>query len=55
MAQIFASFFEQHERIVVYACDTSDKRGRVRQRKFTSWFKLYEGGIFFQFSDIIID
>lgn len=55
IAHIFGEFFEQHERIVVYVCDTSDQRGRVRQRKFTSWFNLYEGCTYTQFSDTMID
>jgi len=55
IASIFGIFFEQHNRVVVYICDTSDQRGRVRQRKFLSWFNLYKGGNYTQFNDSIID
>lgn len=27
---IFGQFFEQHERVAVYICDTSDRRGLAR-------------------------
>ena len=55
IARIFGNFFEQHERMVVYICDTSDQRGRVRQRKFISWFSLYEGDNYTQFNDTLFD
>ena len=55
IARIFGSFFEQHERVVVYVCDTSDQRGQARQRKFTSWFSYYQGVEYAQFSDSIVD
>lgn len=55
IARIFGNFFEQHERVVVYVCDTSDQRGLVRQRKFTNWFSYYSGSNYFQFSDSLID
>lgn len=54
IALIFGQFFEQHERIVVYICDTSDRRGLVRHRKFTSWFERYKGD-YVQLNDSIID
>ena len=55
IARIFGIFFEQHERIVVYVCDTSDQRGNVRQRKFMSWFSYYKGLEYTQFTDTIVD
>lgn len=55
IARIFSNFFEQHERIVVYICDTSDQRGRIRQRKFLSWFNYYKGVDYFQFNDTLTD
>ena len=54
VALIFGKFFERHERIAVYVCDTSDQRGLARHRKFTSWFERYKGN-YVQFSDSIID
>lgn len=55
IAHIFGDFFEQHERIVVYICDSSDKRGLVRQRKFNNWFSLYKGSSYAQFNDSLLD
>ncbi|MVM38032.1 hypothetical protein GO730_11240 [Spirosoma sp. HMF3257] len=55
IAQIFGSFFEQHERVVVYVCDTSDQRGSVRQRKFLNWFGYYKGVDYAQFNDTLTD
>ncbi|MBN8821050.1 MULTISPECIES: DUF6169 family protein [unclassified Spirosoma] len=52
---IFRVFFEQHERSVVYICDTSDKRGQARQRKFSSWLTLYGGRTYVQFNDSLLD
>jgi hypothetical protein len=54
IATIFGVFFEQHERVIVYICDTSDERGEARQRKFSSWFNLYKGS-YIQFNDSVID
>ncbi len=55
IARIFGNFFEQHERVVVYVCDTSDKRGSVRQRKFENWFSYYKGVSYAQFNDTLVD
>lgn len=55
IARIFGYFFEQHERVVIYVCATSDQRGSVRQRKFTNWFSYYKGIEYAQFTDTLID
>ena len=54
IALIFGRFFEQHERVVVYICDTSDQRGLARHRKFTRWFERYKGN-YVQMNDSISD
>lgn len=54
IALIFGQFFERHERVVVYICDTSDQRGAARHRKFTRWFEQYRGS-YTQFNESIID
>jgi Family of unknown function (DUF6169) len=46
LASIFFDFFQQHERIVVYVCDTSDMRASARFRKFNQWFDWYKGTAF---------
>lgn len=55
LTAIFSIFFEKHERIVVYICDTSDKRGQARQRKFSSWLTLYGGAHYTQFNNRLQD
>lgn len=42
VAVIFSAFLEQNKRVVVYICDTSDKRQAVRARKFGGWFEQYQ-------------
>ncbi len=46
IASIFLDFFQLHERIVVYLCDTADKRASARFRKFNQWFDWYKGTSF---------
>ncbi|RRB06666.1 DUF6169 family protein [Larkinella rosea] len=41
IATIFFDFFRTREQVVVYVCDTSDKRQSARARKFDSWFYAY--------------
>ncbi|MBO0929854.1 DUF6169 family protein [Fibrella aquatilis] len=38
IAAIFTHFFDTHEKVIVYVCDTSDNRQRARACKFTAWF-----------------
>ncbi len=54
IALIFGRFFEQHHRVVVYICDTSDRRGYARHRKFTSWLERYKSN-YMQVSDSLTD
>lgn len=42
VAVIFSAFLEQNKRVIVYICDTSDKRQAVRARKFNGWFEQYQ-------------
>ena len=41
IAAIFFDFFQTREQVVVYVCDTSDKRQSARARKFDAWFYAY--------------
>ena len=43
IASIFLDFFQQNDPIVVYLCDTADKRASARFRKFNQWFDAYKG------------
>ena len=38
---IFQDFFTLKEKVVVYICDDSDSKGKVRNRKFSQWFEQY--------------
>jgi Family of unknown function (DUF6169) len=38
IAAICTDFFRQKDRIIVYICDTSDRRQSARVRKFNAWF-----------------
>ena len=46
IASVFLDFFQHHDRIVVYLCETSDKRASARFRKFNQWFDWYKGTSF---------
>lgn len=41
IAAIFYDFFQTREQVVVYVCDTSDRRQSARARKFDTWFYAY--------------
>lgn len=41
IAAIFHDFFRLRRQVVVYVCDTSDKRQSARARKFDAWFYAY--------------
>ncbi|QMW00528.1 DUF6169 family protein [Spirosoma foliorum] len=41
IAAIFFDFFRTRDQVVVYVCDTSDKRQSARARKFDAWFYSY--------------
>ena len=38
---IIREFFQQEPAVILYICDTSDNRQRIRDRLFTSWFEEY--------------
>jgi Family of unknown function (DUF6169) len=41
IASIIATFLDSPYKILVYNCDTSDGREKVRNRKFDEWFQKY--------------
>lgn len=49
IAEIVKSFFKNHDNILVYICDTSDKMQAARHRKFQMWFHQYAGTKYFEF------
>lgn len=41
VSAVVSSFFRNNLRILIYICDTSDKRQAARDRKFKSWYHQY--------------
>lgn len=46
VALIFFHFFQNHHRIIVYICDSSDAREASRYRKFNAWFERFQADVF---------
>jgi Family of unknown function (DUF6169) len=42
IAAIFLDFFQNHEKVAVYSCDTTDGKQAARHRKFTNWFHRFK-------------
>lgn len=38
ISTIFYDFFTEHQRVVIFICDSADGRHEARARKFTSWY-----------------
>lgn len=52
---IFRQFFREHERIIVYICETADGRHEARIRKFDRWFEQFDCGDFLKLDRILHD
>ena len=55
IAAIFLDFFHSNERVVVFSCDTTDRRQAVRHRKFDDWFKQFNDDTFIKLNEVIDD
>ena len=55
IATIFLDFFKSNERVVVFSCDTTDRRQAVRNRKFDDWFKQFNNDTFIKLNEVIDD
>lgn len=55
IASIFNDFFKNKEKIIVYTCDTSDRKHLVRVRKFDSWFVQFNQGEYLKIDNSIHD
>ncbi len=55
IASIFNHFFQIKEKIIVYTCDTSDRKHLARQHKFDRWFELFNEEKFLKFNASIED
>ncbi len=50
---ILQDFLDKKENVVVYVCDSSDNREKVRFHKFNNWFKSYGKGTIIQLRGVI--
>ena len=55
IASIFVDFFQNHEKVVVYSCDSSDNKQAARHRKFDDWFLKFNDDSFDKLNGIIED
>lgn len=55
IANIVADFFQNHERVVLYICDSSDSREAARARKFGHWFSYFSEGQYLRVETTIKD
>jgi hypothetical protein len=55
IAAIFLDFFYSNEHVVVFSCDTTDRKQAVRHRKFDDWFKQFNDDSFIKLNEIIDD
>lgn len=53
VTNILKAFLNQKENAVVYICDNSDNREKVRFHKFYHWFKQYNDGSIIQLRGVI--
>jgi len=55
IAAIFRAFFQEREKIILYLCETDDRRQLARVRKFNRWFAEFNRGEFLKIDGIIHD
>lgn len=55
IADIFKVFLARNERVVIYICDSSDRRQVARARKFDGWYEYYKGVDFIKIDRNILD
>jgi hypothetical protein len=56
IASIFSDFYQSHDRkVIIFICDSSDRRQEARRRKFNQWVELFKGNEYLKFDTEIID
>ncbi|MEA5460003.1 DUF6169 family protein [Arcicella sp. LKC2W] len=55
IAVIFMDFFKDKEKIILYTCDTADRKHLVRVRKFDRWFEQFNKELFLKIDNSITD
>lgn len=55
VVEIFEDFFQNHGKVVMYTCETSDGRGAARARKFDGWFRQFNDDRFVKSDHALFD
>jgi Family of unknown function (DUF6169) len=56
IASIFADFYQKNDRqVIIFICDSSDRKQEVRRRKFNQWVEFFKGNEYVKFDTEIID
>lgn len=56
IASIFRDFFSKNnEQVVIYICDSSDRKQAARRRKFNQWVDVFKGDEFVKIDTEIIE
>ena len=55
IASIFKDFFQHHEKVVVFSCDTTDGKQAARNRKFDDWFGQFNDDSLLKLNETIFD
>lgn len=56
VARIFSDFHQSNNgKVIIFICDSSDRRQEARRRKFNQWVELFKGSEFVKFDTEIID
>jgi hypothetical protein len=54
--RIFSDFHQLNNgKVIIFICDSSDRRQEARRRKFNQWVELFKGSEFVKFDTEIID
>jgi hypothetical protein len=56
VARIFSDFHQSNNgKVIIFICDSSDRRQEARRRKFNQWVEIFKGSEFVKFDTEIID
>jgi hypothetical protein len=56
IATIFYNFYSlNNEQVIIYICDSSDRKQEVRMRKFNQWVEYFKGNEFVKIDNTIIE
>lgn len=55
IAHSINSFFEKHDNLIVFVCDSSDEREMCRKKLFDKWFKEFNNGLLDKYDGSVED